>query len=93
MFNFYGGTVIGGMDKLDTSNITNMRGMFRDCRKLTSLDLSSWDTSNVEQYNYMLENVPSSCVIKIDPTKFINKSTGTTFTPSDLGWTGTFTYI
>ena len=32
---------------LDTSNITNMQGMFYGCSSLTSLDLSNFNTSNV----------------------------------------------
>ena len=32
---------------LDTSNVTNMTGMFYECRSLTSLDVSKFDTSNV----------------------------------------------
>ena len=31
----------------NTSNVTNMNYMFYDCSKLTSLDLSGWDTSKV----------------------------------------------
>ena len=34
-------------DNVDTSNVTNMYGMFQNCRNLTSLDLSNFDTSNV----------------------------------------------
>lgn len=33
--------------KIDTSNVTNMRTMFVDCRALTSLDVSNFNTSNV----------------------------------------------
>ena len=40
-------TTIGGLDKLDTSNVTDMSGMFYNCNMLTSLDLSSFNTSNV----------------------------------------------
>ncbi len=31
----------------DTSNVTNMYSMFRNCSSLTSLDVSTWDTANV----------------------------------------------
>ena len=75
----------------DTSNVTNMNSMFYYCNKLTSLDLSSFDTRKVTSYDLMLANVPSTCTIYINPVTFINKKTGKTFTPSELGWTGTFT--
>ena len=38
---------IEGFEYLDTSDVTNMRDMFADCKALTSLDLSHFDTSNV----------------------------------------------
>ena len=145
MFTNYKGNIIGGLDKLNVSNVTNIHSMFYGCSNLTSLDLSSWNvsnatdmssmfgscirltsldlsnwnsssvtniasmfydckgltnldlsglnTSNVTEYSGMLENVPSNCAIIIDPTKFINKSTGNTFTPHNLNWHGKFTYI
>ncbi|EOS7810511.1 BspA family leucine-rich repeat surface protein [Enterococcus hirae] len=38
---------------LDTSNVTNMRSMFRSCHVLTNLDLSCFDTSNVTNMSSM----------------------------------------
>ncbi|MBQ3920443.1 MAG: BspA family leucine-rich repeat surface protein, partial [Oscillospiraceae bacterium] len=38
---------IEGLEYLDTSSVTDMRGMFMSCSSLTSLDLSGFDTSNV----------------------------------------------
>ena len=46
-------TTIGGLDKLDTSNVTTMRSMFRHCEALTSLNLSGFNTSNVTNMNNM----------------------------------------
>ena len=40
-------TTIIGLDKIDTSRITNMSSVFNGCSSLTSLDLSSWDVSKV----------------------------------------------
>ena len=37
----------------NTSNVTDMSGMFWNCRGLTSLDVSGWDTSKVTHMNYM----------------------------------------
>ena len=42
--------------------VTNMSDMFRACRKLTSLDVSGWNTSNVTDMNnmfYICENLTS----------------------------------
>ena len=41
------------LSKIDTSNVTNMNGMFMYCQSLTSLDLSKIDTSNVTNMRYM----------------------------------------
>ena len=38
---------IEGLNKLDTSNVTDMGNMFNGCSGLTSLDLSSFNTANV----------------------------------------------
>ncbi|MCC4045068.1 BspA family leucine-rich repeat surface protein, partial [Enterococcus gallinarum] len=40
-------TEIEGLDKLDTSQVTDMSGMFNNTRGLTKLDVSNFDTSNV----------------------------------------------
>lgn len=44
-----------------TSKVTDIRNMFKGCKSLTSLDLSGWDTSNIELMNDLFEN----CGIKI----------------------------
>ena len=41
---------------LNTANVTNMSRMFRDCKNLTSLELSKFDTSNVKDMSYMFNN-------------------------------------
>lgn len=84
-------TSISFSGKFNTSNVTNMAYMFDRCLSLTSLDLSSFDTRNVTQYINMLNGVPSFCKISINSKIFINKNTGKTFTPAELGWYGTFT--
>ena len=38
---------------IDTSNVTNIRGMFYNCESLTSLDLSSFNTENVTNMREM----------------------------------------
>ena len=44
---------IKGINKINTSNITNMRIMFQCCNELEYLDLSSFDTSNVNDMSWM----------------------------------------
>ena len=46
-------TEIEGLDRVDTSKITNMYSAFASCTNLTELDLNSWDVSNVTMMNYM----------------------------------------
>ena len=44
------------VDKLNTSNVTSMSDMFRDCKNLTSLDVSSFNTAKVTKMDYMFQN-------------------------------------
>lgn len=41
-------TDIDGVEYLNTSHATNLYGMFTGCQKLTSLDLTAWDVSKVQ---------------------------------------------
>ena len=41
-------TEIKGIENLNTQNVTDMNSMFSDCQKLTSLDLSNFNTANVK---------------------------------------------
>ena len=45
---------INGLDKLITSNLIEMEGMFQDCEEIESLDLSNFDTSNVTNMAFYL---------------------------------------
>ena len=48
------------LDKLDTSNVTDMGFLFNGCSSLTSLgDLSGWNTSNVTNMKYMFNGCSS----------------------------------
>lgn len=44
---------VEGLENLNTSETTTMAGLFCNCTKLTSLDLSGFDTQNVTNMNYM----------------------------------------
>ena len=52
-------TEIEGISNLNTSEVTDMGGMFNICRALTSLDLSNFDTSNVTTLSGMFNNCSS----------------------------------
>ena len=52
-------TSIGDTSHWNTSNVTNMSGMFLNCVKLQNLDLSNWDTSKVTNMSNMFFNCPS----------------------------------
>ena len=52
-------TEIENINLLDTSNVTNMWYMFRDCSSLTSLDVSKFDTSNVTNMSSMFSECNS----------------------------------
>ena len=47
---------IKGLDKIDTSNVTDMYSIFYNCRNLKTLDLSNFDTSKVINIGYMFED-------------------------------------
>ena len=55
-----------------------MEGMFQNCKALTSLDLSSFDTSNVTNMNEMFANCSSLATIyasnSFDTTNVSNSS-------------------
>ena len=44
---------IDGLEYLNTSEATDMRGMFMDCSSLTSLNISHFDTQNVKNMSSM----------------------------------------
>ena len=46
-------TTIEGIEYLNTENVTNMSGMFRDCSALTTLNVSNFDTKNVTSMSEM----------------------------------------
>ena len=46
-------TTIEGIEYLNTENVTNMNGMFQNCRSLTTLDLSRFDTKNVTNISHI----------------------------------------
>mgnify|MGYP002853318661 CR=1 FL=1 len=49
---------LDGIEYLDTSEVTDMYGMFSDAQQLTTIDVSRFDTRNVTNMGYMF----SSCI-------------------------------
>lgn len=48
----------------DTSNVTNMSGMFQNCSSLEAVDLSGFDTSAVQDMSYMFSGCTSLMAVK-----------------------------
>ena len=68
-------TTITGLNYLNTSEVTNMLGMFWDCKYLTSLDLSSFNTANVTDMRFMFnkcENLTSLDLSSFNTANVIN---------------------
>lgn len=66
---------INNLNLLDTSKVTNMVGMFYQCAKLTSLNLSNAVFNQVEYYADMLTETNANITIyvkDIDAETFIN---------------------
>ncbi|WP_294880234.1 BspA family leucine-rich repeat surface protein [uncultured Lactobacillus sp.] len=76
LFSYLNFTKINGLDKLDTSKVTNMSNMFFDCPKIVSLDLSSFDTTNVTNFNMMF--VADKSLGSVDLSSFSIKDNATT---------------
>ena len=55
----YYNLIAADFTKLDTSNVTDMGGMFNACYSLTTVgDLSNWNTSNVTNMSCLFSNCP-----------------------------------
>ena len=63
-------TTIEGLTNLDTSEVTDMNGLFFECGELTSLDLSSFETANVENMEMMFDSCSSLKTIIVDKDKW-----------------------
>ena len=60
------------VDKINTSNVTNMHYMFQNCNALTSLDVSNFDTTNVDDMYCMFQNC--STLTSLDVSGFDTKN-------------------
>ena len=72
-------TTINGLNKLNTSNLKDIGAMFYNCNSLTSIDISDWDTSNINNVTSWKSNNDATglfeyCFKLVDlklPKKFI----------------------
>lgn len=58
-------TAVSNLNSIDTSNVYTMYRMFMDCKKLTQVDVSDWNTENVVAFDGMFRNV--CCDASLDP--------------------------
>ena len=86
MFNSCNNLTSLDLSNFDTSRVTGMSYMFSYCSSLTSLDIRNFSSENVKNFSNMFKNVPSTCTIYVDKTKF-------TKTEAECGFAGTFTYV
>jgi bacterial surface protein 26-residue repeat len=66
--NLYYVTIIEGLDRIDTSNVTNMRHMFAGMNNLTEINLSNFNTENVNNMSWMFVGMNS--LTEIDLSNF-----------------------
>ena len=93
LFSYLNFTKINGLDKLDTSKVTSMLRMFFDCKKIVSLDLSSFDTTNVTSFNIMFSGDPN--LTSVDLSSFTVADDATTVGMFSLikGYTSSLTKL
>lgn len=63
-------SLISNLNKLNTVNVNDMQFMFQFCEALTSLDLTSWDTSNVINMSGIFNSCPNIKEIKVSRDKW-----------------------
>ena len=67
-------TTINGLDNLKTSQVTNMLLMFCGCASLETLDLSSFEVTNVEYFDYMFGGCVKLSAIIVNTNWTISES-------------------
>ena len=58
-------TTIDGIEYLNTENVTNMSGMFRDSSALTTLNVSNFDTKNVTNMSGMFRDCSALTTLNV----------------------------
>ena len=73
-------TTIEDIRHVNTENVTDMRGMFKDCSSLTDIDLSSFNTAKVEYMNVMFSGCTALTDLNLQNFNTANvKNTGSMF--------------
>ena len=62
----YNLTNITGLEKLDTSSLDDIEGMFVDCKNITEVDLSSFNLSKITHKNIIFDNNESLKKVKLN---------------------------
>jgi surface protein len=57
-------------DKFITSYCTNLHDLFDYCHKLTSVNITNWDTSNVTDFSFMFEQCYSLVTLDLSSLNF-----------------------
>ena len=71
---FYGATnlsSVSGIENLNTSDVKDMSGMFKECSSLTGLDLSSFNTANVTNMGGMFNRCSSLTELNLRDRKSV----------------------
>ena len=58
-----------GFEYLNTSQVTDMKGMFEGCRSLRTLDLSNFDTAKVTDMSWMFDGCDSLTALDLSNFK------------------------
>ena len=69
-YHFSNLTDIKGIENLNTSQIETMSGMFSDCSKLTTVDVSNWDMKNVESISEIFIRCSNLQTLNVSNWKF-----------------------
>ena len=70
---------ITGMEKLNTSQVTNMSGMFSDCQSLTYLNINGFNLEGVKDMSTMFYNCYSLTQLYLKGERLVNTSTNYMF--------------
>ena len=68
-YNFANATQITGLGYLNTSEVTDMGGMFYKCEAVTTLDVSGFDTQNVTDMSYMFNGCEAVTTLDVSGFK------------------------
>ena len=73
--NLYATASIPELNIIDTSKATTMNSLFKDCRAITSLDLSNFDTARVTDMSYMFHDCVTLTTLDVSSLETQNVTT------------------